>query len=266
MIKFFDILKESVDLDTSLNRKLLNLVANKFNLNFMYNDRDKPILMQMRQEGIIRFMDEVLALDFKKISELCWLIFLNGEINYLTDSIKTEQTFYVYEVGHYGEIFSDEVDYEDDCEYCDGYGTNNEECQTCQGSGVYDYTGEGDEECGDCGGGGDIEDDCSYCGGSGVDSYLKDEYGVTENTLIIYSNEPNLDIPKVGDTNFYEWYEENEGLIIPIFERWEDRETAWDEEELEGKEYKVSYYQPQGDINYDNIRFATYFRNLIEYR
>ena len=38
MIKFKDILRESEDLDTLLNRKLLNIVAKKFDLNFRYND------------------------------------------------------------------------------------------------------------------------------------------------------------------------------------------------------------------------------------
>jgi len=266
MIKFSDILKESVDLDTSLNRKLLNLVENKFNLNFKYNDKDKPILKQMRQEGIIRFMDEVLALDFKKISELCWLIFLNGKIDYLNDPLKTNETFYVYELGYYSDIYSEEVDVEGECSGCNGYGTINDECQTCQGAGVYDYTGEGDEECADCDGGGDVENDCWECRASGILYYNEDEYHVAEETLILYSNEPNLDKPIVEKTNFEKWYKENGGNLITIHKRWEDTASAWEREELEDLEDTVSYYQPQGDINFDNIRFRTYFRNLIEYR
>ena len=102
MIKFKDILKESEDLDTLLNRKLLNVVAKSFDLNFRYNDWNNPILDQMRRRGIFNFMDQTLVLNYDKITELCWLIFLNGPIDYLTDPIKTDETFYVYEVGYYG--------------------------------------------------------------------------------------------------------------------------------------------------------------------
>ena len=38
MIKFKHILTESEDLDTLLNRKLLNILAKKFDLNFRYDD------------------------------------------------------------------------------------------------------------------------------------------------------------------------------------------------------------------------------------
>ena len=90
-------------LDSKVNRKLLNIVAKKFNLNFRYNDLSNPLIDQIRRSGIISFMEETLVLDYQKIAELCWLIFLNGSIDYLTDPIKTDETFYVYEVGYYGE-------------------------------------------------------------------------------------------------------------------------------------------------------------------
>lgn len=265
MIRFKDILKESEDLDTLVNRKLLNIVAKKFDLNFKYNDWNKPILDQMRRIGMINFMDQTLVLDYQKITELCWLIFLNGPIDYLSDPIKTDETFYVYEVGYYGEIQYEEVELDGDCVHCDGDGTQNNDCQDCGGSGEYDY-GEGEVECEDCVGVGEVEYDCFNCEGSGVDYFTEDEYYLTDNTVIFYSNEPNLDKPKVEETNFDGWYEENSGLLIPMVDRWADTESSFEETDLHGTEGTVSEYYPQGDINFDNIRFRTYFRNLIEHR
>ena len=265
MIRFKDILKESEDLDTLVNRKLLNIVAKKFDLNFRYNDFNNPIIDQMRGKGIFTFMDETLVLNYQKIAELCWLIFLNGPIDYLTDPIKTDETFYVYEVGYYGELSEDEVDIDGDCGDCDGYGTQNNDCQTCQGSGEYDY-GEGNVECEDCGGGGEVEGDCWNCEGSGVDYFQETEYHITDNTLILYSNEPNLDRPIVNETNFELWYDENEALLIPMQDKWEDTESSFDSDDLESKEGRVSVYYPQEDIHFENTRYRTYFRNLIEHR
>ena len=268
MIKFKDILSESEDLDTLVNRKLLNIVAKSFDLNFKYNDLNNPILDQIRREGIINFMDQTLVLDYQKITELCWLIFLNGPIDYLTDPIKTDETFYVYEVGYYGEISEDEVDMDGDCGDCDGSGEAENECPECQGSGEYDY-GEGEVECEVCGGEGEIEDDCFNCEGSGVDYFTEDEYHLTDNTLIFYSNEPNLDKPLKNETgweNFEKWYEENSGVLIPMVDKWSDTEASFDREDFEDEEGKISEYYPQGDIHFDNIRFRTYFRNLIQHR
>ena len=205
MIKFKDILRESEDLDTSVNRKLLNIVAKRFDLNFNYTNYTNPIIDQMRREGIISFMEEILVLDYQKIAELCWLIFINGSINYLTDPIKTDEIFYVYEVGYYGEIEDGEVELDGDCGDCDGMGTQNNNCQTCQGSGEYDY-GEGQVECEDCGGGGEVEGDCWNCEGTGIDYFQEIEYHLTDNTVVFYSNEPNLDTPRVEETNFENWY------------------------------------------------------------
>ena len=265
MIRFKDILKESEDLDTLVNRKLLNIVAKKFDLNFRYNDFNNPIIDQMRGKGIFTFMDETLVLNYQKIAELCWLIFLNGPIDYLTDTIKTDETFYVYEVGYYGEIQYEEVELDGDCGDCDGYGVTNNECPECQGSGEYDY-GEGDVECEICAGGGEIEDDCFNCEGSGVDYFTEDEYHLTDNTVIFYSNEPNLDKPKEEETNFENWYEDNESLLIPMVDRWDDTEASFEETDFEDTEGTVSTYYPQGDISFENARYRTYFRNLIEHR
>ena len=264
MIKFKDILRESEDLDTLVNRKLLNIVAKRFDLNFNYNDYTKPIISQIRREGIIEFMDEIMALDYQKIAELCWLIFINGSINYLTDPIKTDETFYVYEVGYYGDVEGEEVEVDDDCPQCDGYGTQNDDCQTCQGAGEYDY-GEGTEECEDCGGGGEVENDCPECDGSGVAYFNQLEYYLTDNTVVFYSNEPNLDTPIMNKTNFELWYEENEALLIPMNDKWEDTESSFHSDDLEDKEGTVSVYYPQGDIHFENARYRTYFRNIIEH-
>ena len=265
MIKFKYILKESEDLDTLVNRKLLNIVAKKFDLNFRYNDLSNPLIDQIRRSGIISFMEETLVLDYQKIAELCWLIFLNGSIDYLTDSIKTDETFYVYEVGYYGEIGHEEIELDGDCGDCDGYGETTNECPECQGSGEYDY-GEGEVECETCAGGGEIEDDCFNCEGSGVGYFTEDEYYLTDNTVIFYSNEPNLDKPIKEETNFEKWYEDNEALLIPMVDRWEDTDASFEETDFEDTEGTVSTYYPQGDISFENPKYRTYFRNLIEHR
>jgi hypothetical protein len=265
MIKFKDILRESKDLDTLVNRKLLNIVAKKFDLNFKYNDWESPILDQMRRKGIFNFLEQTMVLDYQKITELCWLIFLNGPIDYLTDTIKTDETFYVYEVGYYSDISEDEVDIDGDCGDCDGDGTQNNDCQGCQGSGEYDY-GEGEVECEDCLGVGEVEGDCWNCEGSGVDYFQETEYHITDNTIIFYSNEPDLDKPNVEETKFENWYEENSGVLISMTDKWSDTESSFERSELEDNEGTVSIFYPQGDINYKNLRFNTYFRNLIEHR
>lgn len=265
MIKFKDILRESKDLDTLVNRKLLNVVAKNFDLNFRYNDWNMPILDQMRSRGIFNFLDQTMVLDYQKITELCWLIFLNGPIDYLTDPLKTDETFYVYEVGYYSEISEDEVEVDGDCGDCDGDGTQNNDCQGCGGSGEYDY-GEGEVECEDCVGVGEVETECWNCEGSGVTNFYDDEFHITDNTIIFYSNEPNLDKPKVEETKFEDWYEENSGLLISMTEKWVDTESSFERSELEDNEGTVSIFYPQGDISYDNTIFRTYFRNLIEHR
>jgi len=266
MIRFKDILKESEDLDTIVNRKLLNIVAKKFDLNFRYGDLSNPIMDQMRSKGIFNFLDQTMVLDYQQITELCWLIFLNGPIDYLSDPIKTDETFYVYEVGYYGEIQYEEVELDGDCGDCDGYGETTNECPECQGSGEYDY-GEGNVECELCGGEGEgIEIECRNCEGSGVDYFTEDEYHLTDNTVIFYSNEPNLDKPIKEETNFEKWYEDNAALLIPMVDRWADTEASFEETDFEDTEGTVSVYYPQGDISFDNIRFRTYFRNLIEHR
>lgn len=252
-------------LDTKMNRKLLNIVAKKFDLNFRYNDWNNPILDQMRRGGIFNFLDQTMVLDYQKITELCWLIFLNGPIDYLTDPLKTDETFYVYEVGYYSEISEDEVEVDGECGDCDGDGTQNNDCQGCGGSGEYDY-GEGEVECEDCVGVGEVETECWNCEGSGVTYFYDDEFHITDNTIIFYSNEPNLDKPKVEETKFEDWYEENSGLLISMTEKWVDTESSFERSELEDTEGTVSIFYPQGDISYDNTIFRTYFRNLIEHR
>ena len=49
-------------------------------------------------------------------------------------------------------------------------------------------------------------------------------------------------------------------------ERWSDTESSFEKSELGDKEETVSIFYPQGDINYKNLRFNAYFRNLIEHR
>ena len=49
-------------------------------------------------------------------------------------------------------------------------------------------------------------------------------------------------------------------------EKWADTESSFSKSDLEDRGETVSVFYPQGDISYNNIRFRTYFRNLIEYR
>lgn len=260
MIKFKHILQESEDLDNKVNRKLLNLVSNKLGEETIQLKYDcKNSIYRQLNHKIIPFMRETLALDDDKISDLCWLIFINGPIDYLHDKIKTDTNLYVYEIGYYDEMYTTMINDEDECDYCEGYGEEEGSCAQCDGE---------DEDCGDCNGTGSATYECDYCGGSGIVSYNKEVYKTDDWTAIYYSASPNLEPTdnKIKKTIFPEWEEENCGELILMLEKLDGDEESSDETELEDIANKMSFFQNQGEINYGkSSTYTQYFSNFIRF-
>ena len=207
MIKFIDILKEQQEiievpkLDTPINRKLMNFISKKFDLDYFREQADKWSLghkshiffnrymkgddnknRDLPYNNMQQFMDGTLALPASKIRELAFLLITNLKVeNWLTDTILEPYDYYYYTVDYYDDYVSDEEEedcetcdecggsgYEDeDCGYCDGEGEVNYECGMCDGSGsITDDEGE-EEECDECGGSGNEETECDECHGQG---------------------------------------------------------------------------------------------------
>ena len=120
------------------------------------------------------------------MSELLWLIFLNGDINYLKDELKTFDNFQVYVVNWWSSIEEDWSEEEVDCYECSGDGVQDEDCDMCQGTGEEESDEKDEEgnpemvECPDCEGKGEVSNDCDYCGGRGYEMEEYDEYVIEE--------------------------------------------------------------------------------------
>jgi len=211
MIKFIDILeayganfKENYitpKLDTPVNRKLMNILSQKFDFDYFRNAAEKWSLGSKRHiffnryfkgdeektrdlpyNNMNQFMKDSLFLDDDKINELAFLLITNLKVeNWLTDPILEPYDYYFYELDYYDDYVSDEEDedcqtcdecggsgYEDeDCGYCDGEGETRYECDICNGEGSI-RDDEGDEEqCDECDGSGNEELECDECHGDG---------------------------------------------------------------------------------------------------
>ena len=249
MLKLTTLLKEDYLpklLDNPTNRRLLNIIAQNTDLSTIYYNKSNPFLRQMGY--VKRFIKDTLFIDDPmKIAELLWIIFLNGDIDYLIDDIKISTDFQVYEIYYYMEMEEEEDEREVDCSYCDGYGTTTDECQMCDGTGE-EESGDEDEEgdpimvgCPDCESTGEVDNDCGWCGGSGYESEQFTEYSVEEWRNVYVSKNKNIECPptmstpfKGGDTdndwtepeNFNEWIKSipKEELIL-ITEEYQERLT-----------------------------------------
>ena len=106
MLKLTTILKEDYLpklLDNPTNRRLLNIIAKNTDLSTIYYNKSNPFLRQMGY--VKRFIKDTLFIDDPmKIAELLWIIFLNGDIDYLIDDIKVSTDFQVYEIYYYMEM------------------------------------------------------------------------------------------------------------------------------------------------------------------
>ena len=213
MIKFINILEEyganfrkdnhtAIKLDTPINRKLMNIISQKFDFDYfrgaaskwgwsskkhiffnryfkggLKNDHDLPY------NNIHQFMKDLLFLDEDKINELAFLLVTNLKVkDWMTDPILEPYDYYYYDIRYYDDYVSDEEEeecetcddcggsgYDDaDCQYCDGNGEQRLECGYCDGEGSI-RDDEGDEEqCHECDGDGYEDVECDECHGNGT--------------------------------------------------------------------------------------------------
>ena len=203
MLKLTTILKEDyirTMLDNPTNRRLLNIIAKNNDLSTIYYNKSNPFLRQMHD--VKQFIKDTLYIeDEAQVAQLLWIIFLNGDIDYLKDDLDISTDFQVYEIYYYTDMEEEEEDREIDCDSCNGYGQNTEDCDMCAGSGE-EETGEKDEdgdpimqECPDCEGTGDIDNDCDWCAGSGSQTEDFVEYTVEEWRNVYVSKKKNIKAP-----------------------------------------------------------------------
>tara|TARA_Y100000310_G_C20667711_1_gene808525 strand:+ start:54 stop:923 length:870 start_codon:yes stop_codon:yes gene_type:complete len=228
MLKLTTILKEDYLpklLDNPTNRRLLNVIAKNNDLSNIHYNKSNPFLRQMGP--VKRFIKDTLYIvDPMKIAELLWLIFLNGDIDYLKDDLDISTDFQVYEIYYYMEMDEEEDERDVDCSDCDGYGTTIDECQMCDGTGEED-SGSSDDEgepimvsCVDCEGTGEVTNDCDWCGGSGYESEQFTEYSVEEWRNVYVSKNKNIECPSTISTPFKGGNNENDWTEPASFNRW----------------------------------------------
>jgi len=203
MLKLTTILKEDYLpslLDNPTNRRLLNIIAKNNDLSNIHYNKSNPFVRQMR--GVKRFIKDTLYIeDAAKIGQLLWIIFLNGDIDYLKDDLDISTDFEVYEVFYYTDMEEEQEEREIDCSECDGYGQQQDECSMCQGTGE-EESGEEDEEgdpimepCPDCEGTGEVSNDCDWCGGGGYEQEDFTEYKINEWRNVYVSKNKNIKAP-----------------------------------------------------------------------
>ena len=175
---------------------------------------------------IKRFIkDTLFIVDPMKIGELLWIIFLNGDIDYLKDPLIISTDFQVYEIYYYMEMEEEEDEREVDCSDCDGYGTHDEDCQMCDGSGEEEMgtDEEGEpimEPCPDCEGTGEVANDCDWCGGSGYEAEQFTEYSVEEWRNVYVSKNKNIECPPTMSTPYEGGNTENDWTEPESFNKW----------------------------------------------
>jgi len=242
MLKIVNILKEDQKsndrfdnhLDTLQNRKLLNFISKNINLENFNKSKQKTLILHPFDNKIYNvkhFIRSVLFInEGTKMSELLWLIFLNGDINYLKDELKTFDNFQVYVVNWWSSIEEDWSEEEVDCYECSGDGVQDEDCDMCQGTGEEESDEKDEEgnpimvECPDCEGEGEVSNDCDYCSGRGYEMEEYDEYVIEEWQSTFLS--PNKDIkpplrkPVKSNTNYIPVPRINE-----LYDTWLDKSS-----------------------------------------
>jgi len=293
MIKFINILEEyganfrkdnhtAIKLDTPINRKLMNIISQKFDFDYfrgaasewgwsskrhiffnryfkggLTNDHDLPY------NNIYEFMKDSLFSDEDKINELAFLLATNLKVkDWMTDPILEPYDYYYYDIRYYDDYVSDE-----DCQYCDGEGEQRLECGYCDGEGsIRDDEGE-EEQCDECNGDGYEEVECDECHGngrSGDDCYYCD--GETEICNTKYYKEISemriklispVKLPSPGSQigNYYtesytDWrdkIENDEGLIVLTDDLFD---TEQDEYDINNDSYEHPFYKQTDKIKY----------------
>ena len=247
MIKFINILKEEKTnnysipkLDTPTNRKLMNIISQKFDFDYFRKNAKnwsmnskRHIFFNRYMKGsdnknglyskknrdlpyynIQSFMKDSLFLDDLKMNELAFLLATNLNVeNWLTDPILEPYDYYYYDIHYYDDYVTDEENEEcETCEDCGGSGYEQEDCEYCDGE------GEQRLECGYCDGEGFIRDDegdsdpCDECNGYGYEEVECD---------VCYGNgRSNEDCRRCGgdteicNTSYFKEISENRMILI----------------------------------------------------
>lgn len=285
MLKLTTILKEDYIrsmLDNPTNRRLLDIITKNNDISNIYYNKSNPFVRQMHD--VKRFIKNTLYIkDPAKIAQLLWLIFLNGDIDYLKDDLDISTDFQVYEVYYYTDMEEETDDRSVDCSECDGYGQKTEDCDMCQGTGE-EETGEKDDEgnpimqeCPYCDGTGDIDNDCDWCDGSGTETEEFVEYSVEEWRNVYVSKKENIKAPStltypykgveenqsewIKPSGFNEWIKSipKEELIL-ITENIMDSMSEEDEFYLEEESGRINSFE---SLPMESIGFSRFLRDNL---
>ncbi len=267
------------NLDTPINRKLLNIISKHNDLGKIIRSTHRSIIDQLT--GIIQFIKNTLFIEDNIImSQLLWLIFINGDINYLKDPISTSTDFQLYIIWWYGEIDESWDEREESCDECDGYGTQDEECNMCSGTGE-EETGDTDKEgqpimveCPDCDGTGEVSNDCIQCGGSGYQLEDFTKYVVELWHSAFISLDKNIEAPPTimhpysaitskgaQPFNFEQWLEEqNQQSLILIWDDIEDELSVEEKTDVEDEAENIEHFTSQ---SLDHFGFSAFIKQYM---
>lgn len=209
----------------------------------------KLILMAAKMEGITSIDNDSLRLggillairkkvaieNEKLLSKYMFIIYFN-DLDKIRYSVKNGITdnlykgpFYMAEMEYWDDEVEEDYEYEDgECEDCDGYGVEYEECQTCYGDGtVEDEEGES-EECSDCDGEGRVEHECDYCDGNGTIEKEEKIHRLNAYSRTIWAKEP-IDIADFS----YATDVMSNGDILKGEQNWQEEQKEYDDSYIE---------------------------------
>ncbi len=266
-------------LDTPQNRKLLNFISKNINLeNFNKSKQTQNSLQTLDNKfyNVRHFIHSVLFInDGTKMAELLWLIFLNGDINYLKDNLNTSSDFQIYIVNYWSSMDQVAEEKEVDCNECDGYGVEEEECNMCQGTGEEESGDTTDKEgqpimveCPECEGEGEVSNDCDYCNGSGYEMEEFAEYVIEEWESTYLSLNKDIKSPSTTDNpnklepvQYLPWRKKdiNKPLIL-INDKFVDEHRDEDDYYFLDKEDKIISFSSESLEDYG---FEIFLKNFM---
>ena len=209
------------------------------------------------------------------MAELLWLIFLNGDINYLKDNLNTSSDFQIYIVNYWSSMDQVAEEKEVDCNECDGYGVEEEECNMCQGTGEEESGDTTDKEgqpimveCPECEGEGEVSNDCDYCNGSGYEMEEFAEYVIEEWESTYLSLNKDIKSPSTTDNpnklepaQYLPWRKKdiNKPLIL-INDKFVDEHRDEDDYYFLDKEDKIISFSSESLEDYG---FEIFLKNFM---
>lgn len=222
-------------LDKKFYRQALNYIRNNYHnlttineTTLLIGDDTYHNQISYRLRKLRRFIiDEFSGIKSEEITNIMLLYVLNQNVkNYLTEPLNTGEGYNLYSVSYNGPLDEIEVEYEDECDNCNGHGTIESECDLCEGNGRIEVDGEW-EECSVCQGDAVKEIECRDCDGYGVDRYVSTEYEIRNCDSAIMVNGELKEIDYSDDEDIIRsWIKKNtkKGFIWNIEVVSEDRE------------------------------------------